>query len=288
MSCLPTTTPYGCMTPCGAAFPWTCGSDKCPEVVIHINLNTCLRPPNVISTTDQEAKRLFAILKSQVAEITHFPTNESRFGQLIYLAGLSDEQNPYSESDLDVMERCHRSDVSTKRWLNAAFIPALGAPIAVWGLVSDDPWMVTASLVIGVAAGVISWIATGSNPDFKSDAANDRQNALYKSSKSLEQIAAELIDLNSSDPYLAQKIAASLKLPAIADKMALFDPKAQGAPLNLDALEGARRHVLGKPLLDRTPLAIRHHIQLSTQKIPRQHMPSIPEDLEMVREGAES
>jgi len=242
MSCC-TNTEYGSLSYCGAAAPWPCGKQE------------KLHEEHIVDIQNLALSTLsYQELKTHVQTLQYFPTEGSRFLQLVYLVHLKDEQSPYSRSDLIIFKRSDASDRLTKNWLRGAFIAIFVFAVAAWGLTkSDSPLAEAAIVILSIIGGIVSWIATGSNPDFKSDSANARQDRLAAVPETLLQIGRALVQLKIAHPDLATKLAEELDLKKIQEKMVRDDARAQGAP-DLTALESAKCYVLGKEIPERTPV----------------------------------
>jgi hypothetical protein len=258
--CYPSSsTHYGCINSCGIAFPSTCLANR-EETVIEISLDPQYTQKPSISAL---AQGVLQSLTQELRDSEYFPENAARFTQLIYYAGLTDEQSPYSERDYTILKRAYNSDLSTKRWLQIGFVSAIGTPLALWAINSQNPWVIASAITINVASNAISWISTGSNPDFKSDSANARQDTLQKFSSSLEDMARELIDLTDSHPSLAEEIATSLDLEHISKKIREQDPSNSQPSEILRPLRAAKEYVLNSYLPMETPLSIRSYAKLA-------------------------
>jgi len=264
--------PLGIACPCSCARKPSASPEEGSEDEI-ADANMRIYRPNLESCdTVAKAHKVFDDFKAVVTQLTHFPPEESRFLQLMYYANLSDKQSPYTKSAQLTFQRSYISDRDTKTWLRVGGVTAWSSPVVTWALpllgwaalslTQDHPGVAAAIVTAGVAASGISWISTGSNPDYKSDSANERQDVLTGLPETLKQIARELIDLKYDRPFLAAVTAYALQmnLDNIQKQMILEDPKSQESPLDLTALAGACRAVLGGERPDRMPVDLSAYI----------------------------
>lgn len=276
-------TRYGCLSFCGVACPWQCGKEQSPfpePNTAAIELNELIFAPAVKSQSQQEAATTFLDLRKHVTHLNYLPSKNTRFLQLLYYAHMSEKQSPYSESDRAVLKRSYKSDKTTKTWLRVAAFVAFCSPLAIWGLslYQDNPIALAGLLAVTIGANMVSWIATGSNPDFKSDSANDRQDILLDFVKTMDQISLELIDLKAINPHLARQIAQNINLDLIREKMVLQDPRAR-EPFDLSALESACSFAVGGSSSERSSSYI--DLYILVKKITSKQEEKKEQDLEL-------
>lgn len=266
-------TTYGTKIPCGIAIPWEIGprttyEDEAVSETIsklaHEHLTPC--------QNQEEARARFEELKRDFKDLQYFPKLATPFAQLIYYAQLSEEQRVYSQSTISVFEESDRANRDHTAWLRTA-VCCIPAGFAVSFCVPASLPFVAQSAITSFAscaAGFSSWVGTGSNPDDKSDAANNRQDGRGGIERTVQSIAGQLIRLKSLDYFLAAEIANRLNVEVLQGKMQREDPvlvsQRRDGP-DLVELEAAKCFVQGKCLPKDTPLAIMTAIDTANMAI---------------------
>lgn len=279
-----TTTHYGTFF-CGMAVPWKCCKKQCleeealEEHVIGIFTND-LSSSLPYCTTVEMAQKVFQEAASSLQTLHFFPVQSSLLCQLIYYTNLSSTQSLFSQSENIILQRSAIAEKQTKRWLRAALIiGVIGITTLSWGLQLKAAWFeergcgyipIASNLLLPIISGSFAWVATGSNPDFKSDAANDRQDLLNQFPERIMELAQELLDLYDKNPQLAKYISQKISIPTLQKALLRDDPKSHSyhpdiqleTPLNLIALEAACNYILQKKIPTKAPLALKNYLKL--------------------------
>lgn len=271
-------TPYGTMGCCETNWPWQCGQsafEKDEEASLSLALPYC----------DSAERAQTELTKAQqlLSNVTHMPTSSScpLLLQLIYLTKFADKSIdlcPYTKLDALKFTISYEADKSARCWLRFGLIGGVVLVVmgCLAGLSAISEWKegksaqtsVIISATCATAGTVVSWISTGSNPDFASNAANDRQDCLSKLGTFYEMLAVTLVDLNATNKEIAKKIAESIDLSNLKAKLLQYDPKTTTSP-DLSAIEAAICYTNGTTLPERVPTSVRTYIALQTKESKR-------------------
>ena len=247
-------TDYGTHCCCGVYFPWTSGDRPKTET----------DPPLLEEHKEIElADRSFAAFKS-LLKAHHFlpdsPLNGEnslsrlRVTQLVYLSNLEEDQSPLTEQDEKIIKTSNQADNDTRCWLRVGIVA--GTALIIGGWVVAFPAAIAwsegrsisvlppiASLGMQVVGGIMSYVSTGTNPHFASEAADDRQDRIQMLSDLYSKLAAKLIELESTNPDLATEIATQLDIKKIKTAIHKKDPR-EIELRGLTALEIAKCKIL--------------------------------------------
>ena len=220
---------------------------------IKLEMRSIVLPPH--ETVEQEESS-YRTLKERVSFFCHFPKDRTRFEQLIYLVHLDEmRQSPYTLSDLSIFKKSYNADIRTRLWLRIALVSIFifsttGGCLSAY--VQGDG-LIVGSVLIAIASGLISWIATGINPDFKSDAANEHQDSLAELLETFEQVGRVLVLLTYSHAWLAKRLATDLDIDKLERVFIKGNPKIERIP-ELVVLKAAQCFVLEAPIPEKVPV----------------------------------
>lgn len=262
-------TPFGTKIPAGIVLPFQCGERIQPQDEgISSAIKTLAKENLPNCATSEEANERFEALKGQLKDLHYFPKQATPFAQLVYYAGLSDEQSVYSMSGKYVLEESMRATRDAKAWLRTAGVCIPCGFTVAFCLPACLPVAAQATItsITAYAAGFSSWVGTGTNPDDKSDAANSRQDELGEIRGIIENIAGELIELKNENHLLAKVIADQLNVEAISAQMQTEDPVAlaQGKfVIDLTPLTAAKAFIRDEALPTGTPRNIKNAVNIA-------------------------
>lgn len=260
---------------CGRFYlPWKCGEET------RLEPQTANISADSIEKVNLSSEGIFNQLASEMGALKFLP-QKSNFEdldlvRLIYLASLDSEKSPFTNKEVEIFKRSYNADKDTRCWLRFGLTGGMLLIAGGWavGLKVISDWSenqsvealpVIGSLFCQLVGGFTSYVSTGSNPDFASNAANTRQDKLTNgTSQRYSRMATTLIDLKAKNLELAKLIASKLKFEVIKKAIKKFDPKGKGDkeyPFVI-CLEAAVAYVLNKPLPKKTTIDLKNYIRL--------------------------
>lgn len=174
---------------------------------------------------------------SGFADVRYLPEVKNDVVRLIYLTtitSVADGRLPYTHRLKDIFKISAKADFWTVLCLNLAmvFVPLFGLVALFSALAFIDALSAKEAVLVPAAlaafftsvAGLLSLIATGSNPHFASVAANEKQNALVELENDFASLAIDLLKMYYSQDRASQdfarRIARGLKVGVLRDLLA--------------------------------------------------------------------